>query len=107
MSTGVKYDQEKPKHDLLPYEALDEIAKVLTFGENKYAAGNWANGITYRRLISATYRHLGQFNAGIDLDNESNLNHAAHAATNLLMLLWMIKHRPDMDNRWVNEVKHE
>jgi hypothetical protein len=98
--TGVKFDENKPQHDLIPYESLDEIAKVLTFGMHKYGAANWASGIEYRRLISATYRHLGKLNSGEDLDDESNLPHAAHAAVNLIFLLWMAKYKPEMDDRW-------
>lgn len=98
-----KFDGSKAKHDLLPFEALDEIAKVLTFGEQKYAAGNWSNGIELRRLISATYRHLGQFNSGEDIDPESGISHLAHAGCNILFALWMMKNRPDMDNRWIKE----
>lgn len=103
--TGKKFDAGKPAHDLLPFEALDEIAKVLSFGEKKYAAGNWANGIQIRRLLSAAYRHMGQFNSGEDVDPESGISHLAHAACNLLFAIWMVKHRPNMDNRWIKDVK--
>ena len=30
--TGKKYDQDKVRMDLLPFDSLEEIAKVLTFG---------------------------------------------------------------------------
>lgn len=107
MSEGIKYDGSKAKHDLLPYEALDEIAKVLTAGEVKYAAGNWANGIEMRRLISAAYRHLGQFNSGEDYDSETNTLHLANACCNLMFAIWMYKNRSDLDNRWIKGVKRE
>jgi hypothetical protein len=102
---GIKFDEHKPGHDLLPFDALNEVAKVLTFGERKYSAGNWANGIQMRRLIAAAYRHLGQFNSGEDVDPESGITHLAHAATNLMFAIWMHKNRPDLDNRWVKSVK--
>lgn len=102
---GVKFDGNKPPLDLLPYEAEEAIAEVMAFGEGKYGTANWANGIHYSRLIAATLRHLGSFRKGVDLDHETGLNHVAHAATNLAMLLWMIKNRPDMDNRWINKIK--
>lgn len=96
---GKKFDAGKPELDLLPFESLEEIAKVLTMGKNKYGRSNWKNGISYSRLIAASLRHTGQFLNGIDLDDESKISHVAHAATNLLFLLWMIKHRPDLDDR--------
>ena len=41
----------------------------------------------YSRLLSAAMRHQIAWNEGTDLDEESNLNHLAHACANMLMLL--------------------
>jgi hypothetical protein len=102
MSGGKKFDNGKPPMDLIPYDAEIEIAKVLQFGLEKYGPerANWAKGIQYSRLIAASLRHIKEFNTGVDLADDSNLNHIAHAATNLIFLLWMQKHRPDLDDRW-------
>lgn len=107
LTQGVKHDSNKSPMDLLPFDSLDEIAKVLAFGEIKYAAGNWANGISTRRLISATMRHILQFNSGEDNDPESGLSHLAHAGCNIVFALWMMKNRPDMDNRWVKNINNK
>lgn len=104
---GTKHDTDKPGMDLLPYDALVEIAKVLDFGKEKYAAGNWANGIQLSRLIAAAERHIGEFKEGRDFDTESGLHHTAHAACNLLFIIWMTKHRPKMDNRWIKSLAEE
>ena len=98
-SVGIKHDQGKPDLTMIPYEALEEIAKVLMFGATKYDKNNWKKGISTTRLIASAMRHLGQFNSGIDTDNESSLSHVAHAATNLLMLIWMMKHKKELDDR--------
>jgi hypothetical protein len=103
--SGTKFDNGKPQIDLIPYEAIEEIAKVLTFGCEKYGEANWANGIEMRRLLSAAYRHLGKFNAGEDIDDESQTIHLANAAANLCFAIWMYKNRPDLDNRWIKGVK--
>ena len=55
---GLKYDNEKPRMDLLDFDALEGLSKVLTFGANKYAAHNWRKGISYSRLTAAMLRHL-------------------------------------------------
>lgn len=102
---GIKYDSGKPRVDLVPYELLEEVGMVMGFGCDKYGEANWAKGIHYSRLIAAAERHLGKFKQGIDLDDETNLSHVAHAATNLGFLLWMARHRPDLDNRWVKNIK--
>ncbi len=105
---GKKFDQLKAKHDLLPYEALDEIAKVLSFGADRYGRFNWQNGIEYSRLISAAYRHLGKFNNGEDINTEDgNTLHLANAACNLLFLIWMTKHKPELDDRSNAKTKGE
>lgn len=98
---GTKYDSNKAPMDLIPYESLEEIAKVLGQGEKKYGTANWANGIEMRRLLAAAMRHIGQFNDGEDYDEETKTLHIANAATNLIFAIWMYKNRPDMDNRWV------
>jgi hypothetical protein len=105
MSGGTKHDNGKAPMDLLPHESLIEVAKVLGFGEKKYSAGNWAKGISYRRLISAAQRHIGEFNSGVDKDAESGLSHIAHASCCLLFLLYMEQKKPELDDRWVKEAK--
>lgn len=105
MSGGTKHDGGKEPLDLIPYDSLVEIAKVLNFGAGKYQPFNWAKGIEYRRLLSATMRHVYQFNNGEDADIESGHSHLAHAACCLLFLLWMEKHRPDLDDRGFKNAK--
>jgi len=103
--SGTKYDAGKAPLDLLPFEAEEEIARVLAFGEKKYSAGNWAKGIGYRRLLAAARRHIGAFNSGVDKDEESGLSHIAHAACCLMFLLYMEKKRPDLDDRWAKPTR--
>lgn len=96
---AIKHDSGKPKLSYLPYDALVEVARVMEFGAQKYDKHNYKKGMEYTRLIDAAFRHLHQFNDGIDLDDESSYNHIAHSISNLLMLMWMIKNKPEMDNR--------
>lgn len=100
IAEGLKFDQEKPRMDLLDSEFLEGVAEVLTFGARKYAAHNWRGGINYSRLIASIYRHLGAINRGEDFDPESGLPHVHHIGCNAMFLSWMMKHRKDMDNRW-------
>jgi hypothetical protein len=102
---GIKHDHGKTRLDLIPYEALEQIGKVLAFGATKYGEANWAEGISYSRLLGAALRHVNQFNAGEDTDAESGISHIAHAGCNIVFLLWMIANRPDMDNRWAKTTK--
>jgi hypothetical protein len=98
--SGVKYDQGKLPMHLLDRTALEAVAGVLAHGAVKYAPENWRGGIEYTRLIGAAMRHLHALNDCEDVDPESGHLHAAHAMCCLMMLIWMMKCRPDLDDRW-------
>jgi len=97
---AVKYDGEKPRMDLLDPLALEGLAKVLTFGAQKYAAHNWRKGIANTRLIAAMLRHLFAIMRGEDLDPESGLPHIDHVGCCWMFLSNNMKVRPDTDDRW-------
>jgi len=85
---GRKHDYTKARYDLLPWEALAEVVKVLEFGARKYDAENWRyveHG--RRRYYAATMRHLVAWWLGERLDPETGLHHLAHGACNVLFLL--------------------
>lgn len=68
--------------------ALKEVARVGTFGANKYTDNGWMsvpNG--QARYTDALYRHLNSEAQGETHDVDSNLLHAAHAAWNALARL--------------------
>lgn len=100
MSEGIKYDAEKPPIALVEPEFINELASVLGFGARKYAAHNWRYGISYSRLISAAYRHIGAINSGENIDPESGLPHTGHLACCIMFLSWMMNNRKDLDDRW-------
>lgn len=77
---GQKHDDGKPRYDLLPPIAIDEMAKVMTFGAEKYAPDNWRcvdNAV--ERYRAALLRHSFAMLSGEELDPETGLPHAAHA----------------------------
>ena len=96
---GLKFDSGKPPMALLDRYAMEQIALVLAFGAQKYAAHNWRKGIAYSRLLDAALRHLFAFADGEDNDPESGLSHIAHAGCCIVFLLGMINARPDQDDR--------
>lgn len=99
--TGLKFDKEKPRMDLLDMSALEGLAQVLTFGASKYAANNWRLGISNSRLIASMLRHLSAIQRGEDVDPESGLPHIDHIGCNWMFLSYNTKHRPDLDDRWL------
>ena len=86
---GIKYDNEKPRWSLLPWVAVNEIVKVLTYGAKKYDDDNWKKVEPFEdRYFSAMLRHLIDWKNGEKTDKETGLSHLAHAGCCLLFLLW-------------------
>ena len=83
----VKDDNTKTRYDLLPPELLEETAKVLTFGAQKYSAHNWAQGASWSMYFSAMMRHMWAWWRGEDNDPETGFSHLAHAACCLSFLI--------------------
>ena len=89
---GVKHDQKKIRWDLVPYDAVNEIAKILTFGAAKYEARNWEKGMDWSRAFGAAQRHLTRWFHGQDKDKESGLTHLASAGCCIFFLLaWELR----------------
>ncbi|CBY88562.1 hypothetical protein [Pantoea phage LIMEzero] len=91
VGTGMKFDGDKPRMDLLfdgmPH-ALEAVGQVLTFGARKYAAHSWQTVEGgEQRYKAALIRHLTAVGKGEALDSESNLHHLAHLACNALFIL--------------------
>jgi hypothetical protein len=86
---GRKDDSGKTRMDLLPFESLEAVAKVLTFGAKKYADNNWQKvDNAESRYIGALLRHLSAYMQGEMFDVESGLSHISHVATNALFLVY-------------------
>jgi len=100
---GNKFDQQKPRMDLLDPWALEGLANVLGFGAQKYAPNNWRNGIEYSRIIAAMMRHLSSIQRGEDTDPESGLPHIDHLGCCWMFLSNYMKTNPSLDDRWKNE----
>lgn len=67
--------------------ALEQVARVLMFGAEKYGRDNWKKGMDWTRLYDASLRHLIAWREGQDKDNETGLSHLAHASCCILFLL--------------------
>lgn len=77
---GKKFDADKARYDLIPPEIEEAIAKVLTFGADKYDERNWELGMSWGRPYAALRRHMGAWWSGEDKDPETGMPHTWHAA---------------------------
>jgi hypothetical protein len=88
---GAKLDHGKVRPALVLggfARALTEVAKVGSFGAAKYSEDGWVsvpNGVA--RYSDAGLRHWLAKQAGEDRDQDSHLDHLAHAAWNALAVL--------------------
>ncbi len=96
---GKKFDGEKIPHYLVSSEAIDQLSLVLAAGAKKYGEWNWADGISYTRIIAAILRHTYAYLRGESKDPETNLSHIAHVMCNCMFLLHFEKYKPELDNR--------
>lgn len=99
-TVAVKFDSGKTDWSLMPFEAVEEINKVLEFGAKKYAAHNWTQGegFRYTRVLNSLFRHLFAWSRGEDLDPESGLSHLAHAGCNIVFLLYYNRYKTRYNN---------
>ena len=84
---GRKDDSGKLRYDLMPPDALAELARVYTVGAARYGEGNWLKGISYSRIYAALERHIQAWRSGIALDQDDQLHHLAHAGWNCFTLM--------------------
>lgn len=96
---GMRFNQDKIRYDLLEPHAIEELAKIFTFGARKYADNNWLKGMPWTSMNASLKRHLAQWEKGEDRDQETGLLHMAHVAWNALAIVSYYKYRPEFDNR--------
>lgn len=96
--TGIKFDQGKAPLSLIDPRFTEEVARVLAIGEQKYGRANW-QGLKVERLLDAVKRHTLELEKSNDHDDETGLHHAAHAASGLMFIFWLLNNRPASDDR--------
>ena len=96
MSKGIKYeitnsfmkfDDKKPRMQLVPASLGIACAEALTYGAKKYKVNNWRKTKDIECYISALTRHLDAWRSGEDKDEESGLSHLCHMAANLAFII--------------------
>ena len=100
---GVKFDTGKRRVDLVPTEAINALAEVLTAGAVKYGTHNWRHGMDWSRVYGAAQRHMLAFWGGDDIDEESGMPHLWHALTNMAFLVSYQALSVGRDDRWKQE----
>ena len=87
--SGVKYDSNKLRYDLIPAEPLEELADVLSYGALKYGENNWQSLDKFDdRYYAALMRHIQAWRKGEQFDEESGKPHLSHALACVTFLVY-------------------
>lgn len=83
--SGLKFDDDKTRWDLVDMDTVGGMADILTFGAKKYEDRNWEKGMKYGRLFGACMRHLtswwmSKIRGEDGTDPETGKSHLDHAA---------------------------
>lgn len=98
---GLRFNNGKPMLTLIEPGFRLEMAKVLTRGAQKYARDNWKKGIPIQTgILDSLERHLVAFEGGQELDEETGCHHLAMVAVNAMFAWWLLKNKPEFDDRY-------
>lgn len=81
--------------DAIHFDAVEAIAATFTEGAAKYGQDNWRNGLKVRGLMSHALRHAFQVASG-----DESENHLGHFLWNCAVAIYMLKNRPELDDRY-------
>ena len=107
---GIKFDGQggtgelKPRWELIPWDEVEQVAKVLTAGAIKYDDDNWKYVKPRQRYVGAMFRHFMKYWRGEEYDEDIykksgyKVSHMACLVTNALFLMWF-ESNPESGNK--------
>lgn len=96
---AMRFNTGKPQWSLVDFPSLEPMVRVLEFGAQKYARDNWKQGLYVNKICDSLLRHTFALLSGEDNDPESGMPHVGHIQCNAMFLAYMLKNRPDLDDR--------
>ena len=96
---GLRFNEGKPRYDLLPPEALDALADHFRKGSEKYAARNWERGMAWCKCFASLMRHGWAWMRGEDIDPETGSHHMIAVAWNAMAIYTYWKRDIGADDR--------
>lgn len=108
MSQAVRSNVNKLRWDLMDWKSLEEVVKVLEFGANKYAPKNWEKGLHREEILESIQRHNVELFSKEEVDEDSQLLHAAHIACNAIFYIHFLRNKsfsPTRNNPFTQKEK--
>lgn len=99
-ATGGQKGVKDERFDLIPIDALTQLARHYGVGARKYDDNQWRKGYEWSKSYAALLRHLTQWWGGEDTDEETGSSHLVAVAWHAFTLLTFIKDHPQFDDRF-------
>ena len=95
-----KFDQGKPRCDLVPAELIEAVGAVRTYGVQKYGKEYSYREVEPKRYRAALMRHICKWlRDPYGTDEESGLPHLWHVACNVAFLIELDKEKENDNSR--------
>ncbi len=98
-NSALRYNEGKPRFDLIPPEFEIALAEHFTRNMEKYPGRNWEAGMNWGKCYSSLRDHLTAFWAGQDYDPENGAHHMIAAAWNAMALYCYSVRQAGVDDR--------
>lgn len=98
---ALHHDAGKSRFELICYESHVSEANGMEYGAIKYARDDWRLGMVASKLVGSIMRHITKYSDVETYDIESGLHHMDHLNADGGILAWLVKNRPDLDDRYV------
>ena len=99
-STGGQKGKKLARYDLIPIDALNQLAEHYGRGAFKYDDNQYRAGYPYSLSYASLLRHAVAWWDGEDFDPELGSHHLAAVAWHAFTLLTFIKEHPEHDDRF-------
>lgn len=93
-SNGAKFDDHKPRLDLIDPEFEISLGRILTYGVKIHGEASWKTiPNPEKRYLAALKRHTNAMARGEIVDSGTGESHAACIGINAMFLDWFQKNR--------------
>lgn len=99
--TGGRKGRKEERYSLIPPGPLAALARVYSYGSEKYEDWNYARGYPYSWSMDSLIRHVEAFRRGENIDPESGRPHLAHAAWHCFTLMFFQEKGLGTDDRYI------
>jgi len=97
-----RFNKGKLRWRNMPLWLFKPVIQVANFGESKYDTYNYLKGFPVSDLLDCLKRHLVDFEdpTKSDFDSESKAPTMAHVAWNAIVICFVMKFKPEFDDRY-------